>query len=371
MLRPKDLEDIPEPLIELYSQAEMDILADMARRISTYDYFIPAAQWQYQKLIEMGNYHKWIIQILSSLTNRTRSELETMMKDAGQKTLRFDDSIYKKAGLSPPPIAASPTLQKVLNAGLVNTMGIFQNLTKTTAGAANKQFINALDRAYMMITTGGFDHNTAIRRTIKDLAANGLTAVNYPTGHRDTLEVAVRRATLTGVNQTAIHLQDERAKEMGCDLVETSAHSGARPEHAKWQGKIFSRSGKHPKYPDFQRSTGYGTGEGLGGWNCRHSFSPYIEGVGSQIYTPGELAAMEDQKYIYNGRKMNTYEASQRQRYIERQIRQWKREKACMDAAKQDSNEAASKVTQWQSIQRDFIKQTGLRRQYEREQVFT
>lgn len=97
-------------------------------------------------------------------------------------------------------------------------------------------------------------------------------------GHTDTIEVAVRRAVATGVNQACGKAQEQLADDLGCDLVETTAHSGARPEHALWQGQIFSRSGKSTKYPDFRRSTGYGTGAGLMGWNCRHSFNPWFEG---------------------------------------------------------------------------------------------
>jgi hypothetical protein len=156
--------------------------------------------------------------------------------------------------------------------------------------------------------------------------------------------------------------------EMGCDLVETSAHAGARPSHAVWQGKIFSRSGRHPKYPHFATATGYGTGEGLGGWNCRHSFFPYFEGM-EPTYTKEELKDMNAKKYEYNGKKLTEYEATQIQRYIERNIRRWKREFKAMEAAGQPTDEAAAKIRSWQERQKDFIRQTGLKRQYDRENI--
>lgn len=173
---------------------------------------------------------------------------------------------------------------------------------------------------------------------------------------------------MTGVNQTAGQLQEELADELGCDLVEVSAHAGARPEHAVWQGKIFSRSGKDPKYPPFHQSSGYGTGAGLCGWNCRHTFGPYIEGS-PPVWTEEQLAELNAPKYDYNGKKLTEYEASQQQRYNERQIRRWKREEAAMQAAGLDSSEAAGKVKEWQARQRDFIEQTGSKRQYGREQI--
>ena len=369
MLKPKQIDELPEALIELYSQVEMDIITDMARRISGMDYFIPSAQWQYRKLIEMGNCHGWIMQALSAQTGKSRMEIERMMEEAGFKAIRQDAAIYKRAGLSPPELAASPALQAVLIDGIRNTEGLFENLTGTTANTATRQFERALDRAWLQVQSGAFSQNEAIRTAIKDLAGKGVECITYPSGHVDHMDVAVRRAAVTGANQSALRLQDALADEMDSDLVETTAHSGARPEHALWQGKVFSRSGAHPKYPDFRSSTGYGTGTGLGGFNCRHSWFPYFEGISDPAYTQAELDEMNAPKYTYNGEKLTEYEASQKQRAIERNIRRWKREYKAMEAAGLDTSEAAAKLKRWQDKQKDFIAQTGLKRQTEREQV--
>jgi hypothetical protein len=369
MLKPKYLEDLPQGMVELYSQAEMDILADMARRISTYDYFIPSAAFQYQKLIEMGNFHNFIIQALAARTGKTGREIELLMVEAGQKALAFDDAIYRKAGLDPLSLAQSPSLQAVLRTGIDKTNGLFDNLTRTTAKTATGQFERALDQAYMQITSGAFDRTSAIRNTVKDLAENGVASIEYPKGRTAYIEVAVRRATLTGVNQTALKLQDARADEMGCDLVETSAHAGARPEHAEWQGKVYSRSGTHPKYPDFVSSTGYGTGAGLGGWNCRHNWYPFYEGISEPAYSQQELARMNAKTITYNGEKLSEYEASQVQRKIERNTRRWKREYKAMEAAGLHTEESAAKISHWQGVQKDFTRQTGFKRQGDREQI--
>lgn len=368
MLKPRYIEELPEAMIALYSQVEMDILADMARRINTYDYYIPSAQWQQRKLVAMGNYHSFVTKALASRTAMTEKEIERLMEEAGAKAIAFDDAIYQRMGLHPPPLAASPALLATLEAGKRNTKGLFQNLCQTTANQSGKQFTNALDRAYLQILSGAFDRNTAVKMAIKNLAKEGVEAVEYPSGRRDTLEVAVRRAVVTGVNQTCLKLQEMRADEMGCDLVETTAHGGARPDHAKWQGKVFSRSGTSRKYEDFAEATGYGTGAGLGGWHCRHSFYPYYEGD-SRTYTQEMLDDYQAKKYRYNGQQLTEYEASQKQRYIERQIRRWKRENVTMNAAEQDTAESASKIAYWQGKQKDFIKQTGLKRQNDREQI--
>lgn len=206
------------------------------------------------------------------------------------------------------------------------------------------------------------------RRAVKALAKQGVGAIRYPSGKIDTLEVAVRRAVVTGVNQTTLKMQWQLAGEMSCDLVEVTAHAGARPAHAAWQGGIYSRSGQSAKYPDFVFSTGYGSGAGLGGWNCRHSFFPYFEGS-PRAYSPEMLEEYARKTRKYNGKALTEYEATQQQRHIERQIRRWKREHAAMQAAGQDTSEAAAKIRKWQGAQRDFLRQTGLKRQSDREQI--
>ncbi|WP_051280660.1 phage minor capsid protein [Anaerovorax odorimutans] len=369
MLRPTYIDNLPNNLVDLYSQAETDIIIDIARRLTTYDFFIPSAEHQFRKLQDMGLLYDEILKKLTATTGIAKEQLESLIKEAGAETLKHDDSIYRKAGKTPTPLDSNPAMQLTLAAGIKKTNSLFENLTRTTANTATKQFENALDRIYMQITSGAFDYNSSIRMVVKDLASKGVATVQYSSGHIDYMEVAVRRATVTGVNQTAAKLQEARADEMGSDLVETTAHAGARPEHQLWQGKIFSRSGKHPKYPDFVSSTGYGTGEGLCGWNCRHNFFPYFEGISEPAYNKAELEEMNAKNYTYNGQAMTEYEATQRQRHIERQIRKWKREYAGMEAVGMPTDESISKISAWQRTQKDFIKQTGLKRQTEREQI--
>lgn len=367
MLKPDYLDALPKSLVDLYSQVERDILADMARRIAEYNYWIPAVEHQRQMLREMGLSQKHIIRVLSQISGKSQGEIKRLMQQACDKALESDQDYYRQHGFDAPS-AKSAEMKAILNAGLKSTKRLFKNLTKTTASAGQTQFVNALDKAWLQINSGAFDYNTAIRNAIKDLARQGLQAVRYPSGRADTLEVAVRRAVVTGINQTSAQLQWQLADELGCDLVETTAHSGARPEHAIWQGQIFSRSGKHPKYPDFASSTGYGTGAGLCGWNCRHSFNPYIEGS-PRAYSDKLLEEYNAKKYTYNGKKLTEYEAYQLQRYQERQIRRWKRENVAMQAAGMDTYESAAKIRSWQERQKDFIRQTGLKRQSDREQI--
>lgn len=368
MLTPEYLRDVPDVLVDLYGEAEAAILEDMARRINGYDMFIPAAQHQMRMLEEMGAVREEIMGQLSALTGKSTKELERIMREAGMAAIRADDMIYKAAGLSPAPLSASRDLQRVLSTGLKQTKGLFENLTRTTAKTASKQFEKALDLAYMEVYSGAFSPQVAVRMAVRSLCRQGIAAIEYPTGHRDSMDVAVRRAVITGVNQTAMRLQMARADEMGVDLVETTAHAGARPSHAEWQGQIFSRSGRSLKYPNFVDVTGYGTGAGLGGWNCSHSFRPYIEGM-PRAYSQEQLNEYTAKRYEYDGKQLTEYEALQTQRKIERNIRKYKREQQALKAIGQDASDATAKLRRWNSRQADFIQQTGLKRQTAREAV--
>lgn len=355
MLDPEYLAGLPEAVLRLWREAELEILKDMARRISEYDFWIPAADYQNERLLAAGRTQTEILSVLARATKRSEPELRQMMIEAGSRCLREDAAVYTAAGLTPPAIRDSKELTAILNEGYKATAQTMKNLTRTTARTATLQFENALDTAWLQVSSGAFDADSAIRQAVKQLSGQGIETVRYPkSGHVDTVETAVRRAVLTGVNQTAARLQEELADELGCDLVEVSAHAGARPEHAEWQGNIYSRSGKSEKYPDFRSSTGYGTGAGLCGWNCRHTFGPYIEGS-PRVWTDEKLAELNAPKYEYNGEKLTEYEARQKEKYFDRQIHRWNREAEAMKAAGQDSAEARAKVKEWTAKKRDFL----------------
>lgn len=369
MLLPDYLDSLPDSVVILFRQVEEDILEDMARRLLKAESITDTAQWQAWRLEQLGETRQTIRYHLQRLTGKTQGELNALFQAAGGQALYYDDQIYRAVGLTPGKVNNSPALLNLLRAGARQTQKTFLNLTATTANTATQQFERALDRAWLQISSGAFDYQTAIRRAIKELASAGLQSITYPTGHTDAMDVAVRRAVLTGVNQTAARLSEARAEEMGCDLVETTAHPGARPEHVRWQGKVFSRSGKSRKHPDFVSSTGYGTGPGLCGWNCRHSFFPYFEGLSESAYPRSKLREYEEKTVQYNSKTLSYYDATQQQRYIERQIRRWKREYLMLDAAGMDTTQASVKLAQWRATERDFCRQTGLDRDGFRSQV--
>ena len=373
-LNPQYLDSLPNTLVDMYSLVEIDILEDMARRISTYDYFIPAAQHQNQKLQELGMTQQHIIEVLAGMTGQTQQEIVDLLTEAGEVAVADDVEYYKAADVYKPEEINTEALHKQLNAGLLQTQQAFKNITRTTANTATKQFENALDRAWTQINVGGMDYNTAIHRAIKDLSQQGVGSIAYKSGRVDSLEVAVRRAIVTGANQTAAKTQEALADELKVDLVEVTAHGGARPDHAKWQGKVFSRNGDvvidGVKYKDLRKATGYGKAGGLCGINCRHTFHPYIHGA-PRSWSDKEIKALDKKNIEYNGEKYNEYEASQIQRGIERDIRSLKRQVAAIEAGGGDASAERAKLRKANKAYTDFAEQTGLKKQTARTKVAT
>lgn len=363
MLAPDYLDHAPDRLILLWQQAEDDILLDVARRIGKMDALTPTANWQLWRYQQTEAVRKDVVKLLARYTGKSEAEIRRLMQEAATAALEAKDEIYFNYKNEAPPLEESVPLQNLLNAGYRQTAGSFSNLTATTANTVSGAFEQALDRAWLQVSSGAFDYKTAVKQAVDSLA-DEMPMVTYPSGHKDSIEVAARRAVLTGVNQTAGRLQVARADEMGVEFFETTAHGGARPSHAEWQGRRFHRGGavdylgRH--YPDFEAATGYGTGAGLCGWNCRHTFFVVFPELGSPpAWTQESLEALNARNIEYDSKLYTRYEISQMQRARERAVRKWKRRYLAEDAAGADTTASAVKLRQARQSLADFTRATG------------
>lgn len=379
MLPPDYFDYAADDLLELYSKLDETITRDVVRRLVKTGGVSATAEWQIQRLQESGLLLDDIIRRVAQLTDASDQQVKALFEDAGVQAIEIDRGIYQSAGLSPPPLRQSLGAMQILQAGMQKTAGHLRNLSMTTAVATQQSYINAVTLAEMQVESGAFDYVTAIRNAVRSAAEAG-AEVLYPTGHRDKLDVAIRRATLTGVSQTTGKIAEHYADEMDCDIMELSAHAGARPDHAKWQGKLVSRSGKQGYLSLLD--IGYGTGPGFKGWGCRHDWFPFFVGISESAYPRAKLKEYNMKTVQYKGETIKYYDATQMQRAMERQIRATKRELAGYDAGMKatDSEElrnalneqfqASSVKLSRQKLQMDdFIDQTGMLRQGEREQV--
>lgn len=353
MLTPTYLSGVADEVIDVYSQVEQDIADDIVRRTLKMGYVTDTAKWQYRKAQEFGYFQEDVAGILSRAVAKSRRQIKLIMKQAATDSLAFDDAIYKLAGLSPLPVSKSPALQALVLQGTDRTLRLISNFTKTTSTMSYEVFGSILDRAYIQILTGAFDPQTAIYRAIRELSEKGITRIAYESAagrvSYDNVDVAVRRAVITGVNQSVSKLQLARARELGCDLVQTSSHSGARPTHAEWQGGIFCIDGKKNGYLNLVDATGYGSGDGLCGWNCYHSFFPFFEGLSTSSFS-------RDPSADAGRNNDDDYALSQKQRYYERQIKAAKREASTLNTAMTEAKTEAEKAMYYADFQQASVK---------------
>lgn len=369
MLSPRYLAGLSEELVEIYSQLETDILCDMARRLSRVGKITEMTEYQARTLVEAGLLKQNIARVLKNYDKRIVEELTAIFSDAMIKNVRADNRIFKEeTGRT-----LSDSQTQVMLASIKKVHSDLSRLTLTTAETSNYQFIRIANRAYMNVASGAFNYNSAIKQVTDELAKEGLhTRVTYSNQGKNpvtrSIEAAVRMNVLTGVNQTAAAVSLTNCDELECDLVEVTAHLGARPSHEAWQGKIYKLHGSTDKYPNFYEVCRYGEADGICGVNCRHSFYPYFEGQ-EKHYTQDDLDELSAQKVNYNGEAMSRYEGEQKLRHIERNIRFYKKKAAIDEAAGLDNTKARLKIGEWQAKARDFTTQTGIMRDAPRERI--
>lgn len=370
MLTPEQLAHCADDMVRLYSQLDEAIVRDIARRITKAGTMTETGRFQINALQNVGMLYDDILKTISSYTGKSESVLFDLFENAALWSVEYDMDIYTANGLNPIPLNMSPAAMQVLEAGYIKTNGNINNLTRTTAVTAQTSFIDACTFAEMKAESGAFSYEQAIADAIKQIAIPG-GYVLYPSGHKDRIDVAVRRNVMTGVGQTTGQICLGYAQDMGCDLMEITAHCGARPSHASWQGQIVSLSGRKG-YLSLS-DIGYGTGDGFKGWNCRHDWYPYFEGS-PRMYSEKDIEELNAENIKFPDGSMHTYyEAEQYQRAYERAIRETKRILAAQDecikntsseslkrAVQNDFDKFAVKLKKQEAKLNDFCNKTGL-----------
>lgn len=232
------------------------------------------------------------------------------------------------------------------------------------AASAEREWYAATAEAVLRVE-GGDSPRRAIEAAVSRLSKLGITTIDYKSGVSTSVDAALRRHLVTQASQARNDVLWRRMDEWGCDLVYTTAHYGARPTHAVWQGKVFSRSGRSAKYPPLVEATGYGTAAGLCGVNCRHRMVPYVEGASKlpdTDYSEQErLTGMTGGEY---------YAATQAQPRLEAAIRATKREVSVGEAAGADMTAGRVRLGELQSKLRAHCREHHLRRDYGRELAY-
>jgi len=384
VLTPEEIDALIEPMQPLIDDLNTFILKDIVHRLMARlrhgDPFKLSQSdiWQIELLREANAHYEAVQAKLAKWTGKADREIAYIFEDAGITAWNADRAIYEKAGKKTLPINQLPRMVQIMQDTMQRTYGTFHNLTRTTAHSSQQRFIRILDAAHMKTVTGATSYQEAVRQAVDELCKTQLTITygDAPNGqfvyHKDTIEVATLRAVRTGTAQACGNISLQGMIDNDHDIIQVSGHLGARygdgghnpSNHFWWQAKLYSRTGKTEGLPNFD-VCGYGSGEGLCGWNCRHSFGPGVIG-----FNPYEKFDSEENK--------EAYDLSQKQRALERKIRHDKADLVGRDTALKDCPAGEKEVYQADYDKSlallkkhmkqydDFCKSHNLKKQYDR-----
>lgn len=383
-ITPDYLDSVPDPLVDLYTDLEEKILKDICRRFKWSGEATESAIAQMKILQERGVSLEDIEKFIRETLNLSEKELDEIIDRAVDRNRQYYDRLIEKADILN---AEFRGLDREIAAIRRQTHDELFNLTQSMGFAIRngreveflpvaKTYQKVLDDASAQVLSGAVDYNTAIRDAVKRLTDSGLQTIDYASGWHNRVDVAVRRAVMTGVSQLSSQYAEQAAEELETDLREVTAHSGARDtgtgwqNHKSWQGKVYSvKAGD--KYPSIYTVCGWGMVDGLEGANCRHHHYPFVEGVSERTYTDEQLENIDPPPFEYQGKTYSAYEATQKQRQIERAIRKSKREFVGYEAAGQTeaAQDSAIRLRRLSQEYKAFSKSAGLRTQPERARV--
>lgn len=398
MYKSDELELFPKNIEEIYAGLENDIMNDIIRRIAETGEITRTADWQLNRLYNMGADKTDIRKHIQEALNLSDTEIEQLYSDTLKEGYLRDESLYQAVGQEFIPFEENMALQQLIEATKQQTAKQLKNITRTM-GFAVKQpngrktfktvddyFKDTMDNAVMHVLNGTFDYNSIIRKVTDEMTRSGVRSINYDSGISTRIDVAARRAILTGVNQVTSKISSDNMQKLDTEFVETSWHSTARPTHQVWQGRVFYWDRANPNadkieagvlYKSFIRETGYGEVDGLCGANCRHTFYPFIPGISVRTYTDEQLEELnrqENEKKEYNGKEYNKYEATQYQRRLETSMRKYRQDISLLKQSglADDSDEVIAAKCKYQTLSKkysDFSEKMGLREHRDRVNV--
>lgn len=342
-----ELERVSMVLDEPMKELEMRIMQDVVRRIKINGEITAAADWQINRLQQLGMSKEEVnaaIQEALSYSDEDMNELYSKVIGAGYTR---DRALYEATGTPFIPFEENGELQQLISSVSDQTNQTLHNITQSLGFAERGTngkisftpladfYQKTLDSAMLDISSGAFDYNTVLKRTVKAMTDSGLRTVDYASGHSNRVDVAARRAVMTGMTQLTAKVNEQNAEQLETDMFEVSWHGGARPEHQVWQGKWYTKA-------QLETVCGLGTVTGLCGANCYHEYNPVIPGISEPTYTAEELEELnrqENEPVEWEGKQYTKYEALQRQRRLETTMRAQRQEMALLKKGEADEDD--------------------------------
>lgn len=378
MFTPTEIEALPSAMEQLYRSLQLNIMSDLTERLKANgEEITSAADWQINRLYELGVSKDEIDSLIQSTLDVSDDEIDRIYDEVVKSGYARNEELYTGKGKEYIPYAENKQLQQLVKAVKNQTKSEYRNITGSLGFAVRNDnntlsftpladfYQRTLDNGLMQIASGAVDYNTVLKKAVKAMTDSGLRTVDYASGWSNRVDVAARRALMTGFNQVVAKVNEDNAEQLGTEYFEVSYHRGARPTHQVWQGRVYSKK-------ELETVCGLGTVTGLCGANCYHSYSPFMKGIDTPTYSEEELDRMNEEENMpkeYNGRQYTAYEAQQRQRQLETALRadRQKIELLTQGGADDDTITGAKvRYFQRQDEYVKFSKAMGLPEQWER-----
>ena len=358
-------EQLVSPIIEF-------LLKDIAMRISEAGQLTSTASYQIWRIQNLGMSQSQIKKKLRKLLGVTERELKQLLTQSAEVGYNFDLESLPHARAV--PFKKNTVIQEIVSAAVQMAQDDLSNMVQTI-GFVNQDGIcrplteayqKASDFAFQKVTTGAQDYNSAVGEATRELLKKGIRTIDYESGVHTSIEAAVRRNVLGGLGLMQEKISQQTHDDLGCDGWEISAHYASAPDHEPIQGRQYSDEEYEKLNNSLLRR--------IGTLHCGHSAHPIILGVNSPQYSPEELEKMrqDNEKGIdYEGKHYTMYEATQRQRKLERSIRNQKR-RILVDEATGDEERLPidqTKLVRLQDEYARFTKAAGLQSQSERANI--
>lgn len=328
MLTPGEIEGASLGIEKQFGDMEIRIMEDIVRRIKINGEITRAADWQIHRLRQLGMSDKAVKKYIQDCLEYSDREMDELYHDVLRKGYYRDGAIYKSRGEEMIPFDENEGLQQLISAVSKQTSGEMKNITQSLGFAVRDRgrlsflpvadyYQRTLDGAMFDIAGGAFDYNTVLKRVVKEMTNSGLRTVDYASGRSLRVESAARMCVMTGFSQLTAKINEDNAEQLGTEYFEVTWHGGARPTHQVWQGRVYTKE-------QLGTVCGLGAADGLCGCNCYHDYYPFFPGISERAYTDEELDRMnreENTPVEYHGRTYTKYQATQRQRSLERSMR--------------------------------------------------
>lgn len=330
MFTPTEIEALPSAMEQLYRSLQLNIMSDLTERLKANgEEITSAADWQINRLYELGVSKDEIDSLIQSTLDVSDDEIDRIYDEVVKSGYARNEELYTSKGKEYIPYAENKQLQQLVKAVKNQTKSEYRNITGSLGFAVRNAdntlsftpladfYQRTLDNGLMQIASGAVDYNTVLKKAVKAMTDSGLRTVDYASGWSNRVDVAARRALMTGFNQVVAKVNEDNAEQLGTEYFEVSYHRGARPTHQVWQGRVYSKK-------ELETVCGLGTVTGLCGANCYHSYSPFIKGIDTPTYSEEELDRMNEDENApkeYNGKEYTAYEAQQKQRQLETAMR--------------------------------------------------